>query len=148
MAAGIAHTVALAASTARGSADLRVAVTSSRSTLRVPDRLAYEITVKNKGPDPASTLTLVDAIAPNARLVSVIPHGWSCTTPSVGATGDVVCTRARLAPGAATTVRLTVRVVHGGGTSMTDTATVSAVTADPVHANNSASVTVSFRGRR
>ena len=67
--------------------------------------------------------------------------GWSCVTPAVGAGGTVTCTIATLAAGGSAAFSLTVNVgiAVAGGTVITNTATVSSATADPVPANNAAS---------
>jgi len=101
----------------------------------------YTIKVTNGGPSNAADAKLTDQIPTNATFVSVAkPSGWTCATPAVGSSGTVSCSTASLAPGTAS-FGLVVRVNPSTPTQtvITNTASVSSPTPDPVTSNNSAS---------
>jgi len=102
--------------------------------------------VLNNGHDDASTVSLVDTVPSSTTFQSITaPAGWSCTTPAVGASGDVTCTTAMLPNGASAQFTLTVNVAcaTANGVTVSDTATVSSVTRDPNPVpNTTASVSV------
>src|SRR5258708_2629150 len=59
----------------------------------------WSIDVGNRGPDAAQNVTLTDPLSANTTFVSLTsPAGWVCSTPSVGSTGTVSCTKTFLAP--------------------------------------------------
>ncbi len=83
----------------------------------------------------ARGVTVVDTLPPGLQFVSSTGAGWSCTV-----TGQVVsCLYAPdLAVGASTTLSLSVNVLSAAYPSMTNSATVSSNTVDPVPGNNTA----------
>src|SRR5439155_745255 len=85
----------------------------------------------NGGPSTATNVSVVDTLPAGTMFVSATGTGWACS--AVGQT--VTCTAASLPTGAAPTITITVTAPAQGGT-ITDTATVSATTADPDLANN------------
>lgn len=96
--------------------------------------VAYNITVRNDGPDAAANVTLTDVLtAPFVSLAA--PAGWTCTTPAVGATGTVTCTIATLANAAVATFTLSVTAPPAPA-SLTNTAGVTSTTADNDGADN------------
>lgn len=100
--------------------------------------MTYTITVTNAGPDPATSVSLMDAVPANTTFVSLTaPAGWTCTTPPVGGTGTVTCTRASLASGANEVFTLVVATSAASAPSISNTATVSAAENDPNSGNNS-----------
>lgn len=125
------------------SADLSVAKTDSPDPVVVGTNLTYTITVTNSGPDAAPNASMSDTLPAGTTFVSLAsPAGWSCTTPAVGATGTVSCSNASFAVGSAV-FTLTVSVAPGvaSGTVLSNTASVSSATGDPVTDNNSATTT-------
>ena len=110
-----------------------LSVTKSGAPNPVPagSDLVYTITVTNSGPDPATTVTLVDNLPPETTFVSIVaPAGWSCTPPAVP--GDAVtCTAASLAVGSEV-FTLTVNVTAGTptGTVLLDAAVLTAANAN------------------
>ena len=98
----------------------------------------YTLGVSNLGPDAAETIQLTDTLPTGVQFVSASGTGWNC----VFAAGTVTCTRATLAAGAQATVIVSVDVAAGfAGASITNQASVGNAVADPVPANNTASIT-------
>ena len=100
----------------------------------------FTLTVANAGPGTSGALTVTDALPAGLGFVSGTGAGWTC-----GAVGSTItCTNSTgLASGGSTAIALTVSVAPAAAPSTTNTATVSAVRADPNTANNSSSDPVS-----
>jgi uncharacterized repeat protein (TIGR01451 family) len=110
--------------------------------------ITYVITVQNAGPLAATSATLTDVIPANTTFVSLAAAvGWTCAAPAVGGTGTVGCTNPSVAPSAAATFTLVVKVNAGvvSGTVIVNTATVASATTDPVTTNNAAATTTTIR---
>ena len=118
------------------SADLSIAKTDSADPVNPGQAFTYTLTVTNNGPSDAATLTVSDTVPAQFTVTNVTSPAGAC-----GHAGNVVtCTRPTfvLAATWVITVSVTANLAAPGGT-YTDTATVSAATADPTPANNSAS---------
>ena len=92
-------------------------------------------------------MTLTDVLPANTTFASLTaPAGYACTTPPVGSTGTVTCTRATLPPSASAdlfTLVVNVLAATSPGTSISNTVTATSATSDPTPANTaSAAVTV------
>lgn len=126
-------------------ADLKVAKTAAPTAVAAGDTIAYTLVASNLGPSDATGAALTDPLSSGTGFVSLAAAaGWTCTTPAVGATGTVSCTRAALfAAGAADTFTLVVQVPSGtlAGTLLGNTASITSTTADPDSSNNVSSVT-------
>lgn len=122
-----------------GPADLSVTKTDSPDPVTAGTNLTYTITVNNAGPGIASTVSLSDTVPSNTSFVSLAsPAGWSCVTPAVGAGGTITCTNPSVAVGSAVfTLTVSVSATAGGGTVISNTATVTSATADPNVGNES-----------
>jgi uncharacterized repeat protein (TIGR01451 family) len=123
------------------SADLAVTNVASPDPVTAGTNLTFTQVLTNNGPSAADNVTLVQAVPANTTFVSITaPSGWSCTTPSVGGTGNVVCTALTMSGGTAG-FSMVVKVNTGvtKGTVITDTATASSSVTDPITTNNSAS---------
>ena len=124
------------------SADLSVTNTAAPDPVAAGSNIAYTQIVTNNGPSAADNASLVEAIPANTTFVSIAaPANWSCTTPPVGGTGNVVCNDLNMAGSTAATFSLITKVTAGtaNGTVITDTVTVSSSVTDPNSANNTAS---------
>jgi uncharacterized repeat protein (TIGR01451 family) len=122
-------------------ADLSITNTASPDPVAAGSNVTYTQVVTNNGPSAADNATLVEAVPTNSTFVSLAaPAGWNCTTPPVGAGGNVVCTALNMAGSTAATFALVTKVNTGtaNGTVITDTATVSSSVNDPNSANNTA----------
>jgi uncharacterized repeat protein (TIGR01451 family) len=119
--------------TALPSADLSVSVSHSAPFI-VGQQGTYTISVSDLGPsDAAGTLTVTDTLPAGLTYVSGGGNGWSCS--AVGQ--NVTCTHAAaLVNGGSTSFPITVAVGAGAVPQVTDQATVSSPTHDPVSANN------------
>jgi uncharacterized repeat protein (TIGR01451 family) len=123
-------------------ADLSVTNVASPDPVAAGSNITYTQLVTNNGPSAADNAALVEAVPTNTTFLSIAaPAGWTCATPYVGGTGNVVCTNLSMAGGTAATFSLLVKVNVGvaNGTVITDTATVSSSVNDPNTSNNSAS---------
>ena len=104
--------------------------------------ITYTITVTNNGPGDAHNTFLTDNLPFNATFVSATtPAGWSCGTPTPGQSlGEVDCVTASLANGASATFTVVVQVSPSAlsGSSVSNSAHVSAQVTDPNSANNDA----------
>jgi uncharacterized repeat protein (TIGR01451 family) len=124
------------------SADLSVTNAASPDPVAAGSNITYTQVITNNGPSAADNATLVEVVPANTTLVSMVaPAGWTCTTPGVGGTGNVVCTTLTMAGSTAATFSMVVKVnaATANGTVITDTATVSSSVSDPNSGNNTAS---------
>ena len=106
--------------------------------------ITYSIGVTNNGPSDAQSLTLSDALPAGTTFVSGAQNtgpAFTCSNPAVGGTGSVNCTLATLPAGATATFTLVFRAGAGvaSGTTITNTASVSATTSDSTPGNNTQS---------
>lgn len=124
-------------------ADLGVTLSGSPNPVKSGTHLTYTITVQNAGPGVANGISLSDTLPAGETFYSAATTSGTCSAPAVGGTGTVTCTLNSLPNGGSFTVTLVVTVTARGGTTVSDTASVSATTQDPNTANNSASVTTS-----
>ncbi|HEU4455302.1 MAG TPA: IPTL-CTERM sorting domain-containing protein [Longimicrobium sp.] len=94
--------------------------------------LTYTLTVTNAGPGSAQTVSFSDPLPAGTTFQSLSgPGTWSCSTPSVGASGTVSCSIATLGVGSAVfTITVQVGAFVPGGTTLTNTASLSSATAD------------------
>ena len=124
-------------------ADIAVTVTDTPDPVVAGADVTYMITVTNNGPDGATNALMIDPLPAGTTFVSsTTPIGWSCVTPSVGATGTLSCNNAFLSVGsAAFTVVLDVGPATPAGTVLTNTVTAASLTADPDPGNSSATAT-------
>jgi uncharacterized repeat protein (TIGR01451 family) len=122
-------------------ADLSITNAASPNPVAAGGNITYTQVVTDNGPSAADNATLVEAVPANTTFVSVsAPAGWTCLTPAIGSTGNVVCSTLSMAGGTAATFSLIVKVNSGtaNGTVITDTATASSSVSDPNSSNNTA----------
>ena len=122
-------------------ADLGVTKSGTPPVVGANSTITYTITVDNAGPSTATSVVLSDVVPANTVFESfTAPAGWTPSTPAVGGTGTVTATNPSLASGASGVFTLVVRTSNTvpNGTTIANTATVSAATADGNSANNSA----------
>ena len=123
-------------------ADLSITNAASPDPVAAGSNITYTQVVTNNGPSAADNASLVEAVPNNTTFVSLAtPAGWTCTTPAVGSTGNVVCTDLNMAGSTAATFSLVTKVNTGtaNGTVVTNTANASSSVSDPNSANNTAS---------
>ena len=112
-------------------ADLSITKTDSPDPVVVLQPLTYTLAVSNAGPQSASSVSVSDTLPAAVVFQTASGTGWICTEGG----GLVTCTRPSLAVGAAPDITLTV-TAPAIPTTLTNTATVTASTADPSSANN------------
>jgi uncharacterized repeat protein (TIGR01451 family) len=124
--------------TVTAAADLAVGVAESADPSGAGKPLTYTMTVTNRGPSPASAVSLADewsaALSGGVELLSVGTSQGACT---ITASSRFGCDLGMLSGGATATVMLRLRP-RGVGT-LTNRADVTAVEHDPDPANNVAS---------
>ncbi|HEV3307402.1 MAG TPA: C25 family cysteine peptidase [Candidatus Sulfotelmatobacter sp.] len=123
-------------------ADLSITDSASPNPVTAGNNITYAQVITNNGPSAADNAVLVEAVPTNTTFVSMSAAvGWTCTTPPVGSTGNVVCTDLNMAGGTAATFSLVTKVnaAAANGTVITDTVSVSSSVSDPNSANNTAS---------
>jgi uncharacterized repeat protein (TIGR01451 family) len=129
-------------------ADLAVTKADSPDPVVAGTDLTYDITLNNLGPNDAVNASLTDTTPANTTFRSFAQTSgpaFSCSVPAVGGTGTVSCTISTFGAGATATFRLVVRVNAStpNGTTLSNTATATSDTFDPVPGNNSATATTS-----
>src|SRR3954451_15604925 len=68
------------AAPSQGSADLRITKADSPDPVSVGGQLTYSISVENRGPDPATGVTVTDVLPKTVDLVSASAPGGQCAT--------------------------------------------------------------------
>lgn len=114
-------------------ADLAIAIADSPDPVAAGGALSYAITVGNAGPGISTGLTVLDSLPSGVGFVSASGTGWSCSAVDQ----NVTCATAMLAASATSTITLAVTAPPSGGT-LTNAASVSAMTPDDNQANNQA----------
>jgi uncharacterized repeat protein (TIGR01451 family) len=99
--------------------------------------MTYTITVNNAGPDPAAGVVVSDALPSSMTFVSATPSQGTCLEDS----GTVTCELGTIGIGEGATIQIVVRPTQAG--VVTNTATVTSRTGDPVGDNNSSQVDTS-----
>ncbi|HEX6642712.1 MAG TPA: hypothetical protein VF215_16455, partial [Thermoanaerobaculia bacterium] len=125
------------------SADLGV-TKSGPADVTAGNNITYTITATNAGPSDATSVFLTDALPFATTFVSFTQDSgptFACTTPPVGGTGSVSCTRATFAAGATATFTFVVQAVPfaQNNTSIGNTVEINSLTPDPNSANDSSS---------
>ena len=130
-----------ATSTANAAASADLAVTKSGPAAPTAGTNAtYTVTVTNNGPSTATDVTLTDTLPPGTTYVSTSQtNGPAFSCPQ--SAGVVTCTRATFAPLATASFDIVVAIPAGTTGPLTNAATVTAATPDPVPANNTATAT-------
>ena len=127
-----------------GQADMAVTASVSPNPVLAGNNVTFTQTVTNNGPAAAATDTFTETVPATTGFVSLgVPAGWSCTTPAVGASGNINCTATTDAANNVSTFPLVVKVLQSTapGTAISVTPTVGSATSDPIPSNNSVTVT-------
>jgi len=126
--------------------DLSVTNTASPNPVTVNTNLTYTVVVHNPvASDTATGVSLSDSITPSTFVSLVTSLGWSCSTPAVGATGNVTCTRPTIPSDDDPSITLTVKPTAIG--SLSNTGSITSTGNDTNSANNSATATVNVVGQ-
>jgi uncharacterized delta-60 repeat protein/uncharacterized repeat protein (TIGR01451 family) len=122
----------------RVEADLSLSKTGPPGRVPTGRNMTYSMTVANNGPDQATEVTLIDQLPASVSFVSAAPSQGTCGESA----GTVTCALGSMANGAVATVDIVVRPNSAG--TITNTASVSALTPDPNEINNTDSVGTSI----
>lgn len=126
------------------SADLSIGKTASPNIVFTGKPLTYSINVVNNGPNPASFVEVSDPLPAGTTFTSCLTTLGTCgPVPAVGTNGTVRVEVGNMAASSTATITIQVNVTAPGGTSITNTATVTSNTPDSNVANNTSSVTTS-----
>ena len=115
------------------SADLALIKVASPNPVFFGSNLTYTITVTNRGPNDAASVTITDALPSRVTFVSAGASQGSCTQIA----GTVTCDLGTVANGSTATVSVVVIASHQG--IVTNRASVTSVTTDPLSSNNTGS---------
>lgn len=132
-----------------GCTDISVASSDSPDPVIAGNNLTFTQSVTNNSTNvPAYVVKLTQTTPPGTTFVSMTPPaGWSCTTPILGGTGTVECTKTTaLAPGTGSgnfTFVVATDPALVNGSTITQPVSTSTVSPEPNIANNSASTTTS-----
>jgi uncharacterized repeat protein (TIGR01451 family) len=129
---------------AAGRADLLISKAVNKTSVKQGELLTYTTTVKNFGPDTAVNVVVSDTLSSGTTFIEVssISKG-NFTAPPKGQTGVVTWNIGDMENGDDEEVKIVVKVLVKGKTTITNTATVSSDTVDPNPGTNTASITVS-----
>ena len=117
-------------------ADLALFMTASPTPVFLSSSLSYTIQIQNLGQAAAAGVQVADTIPAGTTLVSANGSaGWTCT----GTTAITCSLSGTMAQNATGTINITVTSPSTSG-SISNTATVSSSTTDPVSANNTVTV--------
>jgi uncharacterized repeat protein (TIGR01451 family) len=116
------------------SADLSISIADSPDPVAATAPLTYTITVSNAGPSAATDVSVTDQMPTGVTLDSATASQGSCNPGST-----VVCALGTINSGAWATVTIVVTPLTAG--TLSNTASVTNTSGDPVPANNSATAT-------
>ena len=130
-------------------ADLAVTNSGTPNPVTPGGNITYTQVASNNGPFDALNAVFTEPISANTTFQSLgisgaAAAGWNCSTPAIGATGNITCTNADVPSGSTGTATFTVAVQVGAGTAsgtqITDTDSITSGVSDPNLANNTATV--------
>jgi uncharacterized repeat protein (TIGR01451 family)/CSLREA domain-containing protein len=122
-------------------ADLIVSQSVDKTSVKQGDLLTYTVRVRNLGPNAASDVVVSDVLSSGVTFVEARPSKGAATAPLQGETGTVTWTVGTMENGDNQFAEIKVTVRIKGKTTITNVATATSVTTDPVSGNNSASLT-------
>jgi len=129
-------------------ADLALTQAANPTVAQPGGNITYTLTLTNNGANTAANAVVYQQTPPNTTFqsVTVSPAGaWTCNTPFVGSTGQILCTDgANLANGAVVTFTIVVNINAGTtlGTVILNSADTTSTTADPAPNNNASTSSV------
>ncbi len=120
---------------------LGVTMSDSPDPVNVDQVVTFVVSVVNNGTDPASGVTVTDALSSRVKFASAVASQGSCSR----ARATVTCNLGTLAPGAVGTATIAATARKTG--YLENTATASADEPDPFTPNNSAMTRTAIGGR-
>lgn len=136
---------AVANTSVTAAANLSLSKTAASAIVPPGGNIVYTLGIANGGPSAAASVTLSDPLPAGTHFVALTQTSgpaFACTPPAVGSGGTLTCTIASLANGASASFQLTVDTVGLPQGGVSNTASVTSATTDPVTGNNSASADV------
>jgi uncharacterized repeat protein (TIGR01451 family) len=131
--------------TVNAEADLSITKSASILTDNPARRISYILKTTNSGPSDALNVEVVDELPLNPqKIIYVMDSGNGACTYDNG-THDVTCNFATLVSGKSVSVEIIVDA-RGSVDRITNTATVSSTTTDPVSSNNTAIKEIRLKG--
>jgi uncharacterized repeat protein (TIGR01451 family) len=122
---------------ANPTADLAVSTGAISGSVSSGNQVLFSVQVTNLGPSAASAVELTDAVPANTTFVSFAQLDgplFTCTNPNEGETGSTSCTVTSLNRGETATFVGTYLIgTASNGTVITNTATITSTTTDPVN---------------
>lgn len=115
-------------------ADLAISMTDAPDPVRRGSTLTYTLVLRNDGPASSDGVKVTDTLPSAVSLLSATTTKGTCTGTTVA-----TCTIGSMLAGETVTIKLATRARTTG--TVTNTASVTATTADPATTNNSASAT-------
>lgn len=120
---------------AGGGADLGTTVIETPDLVTVGQDVTKRVTVRNRGPEPATDVVVTDTLPNDVTFRSATPSQGTCRFDN----RTVTCRLGTIASGATATIDIVVTPTVVG--TLTNRVTVTSDVADPHHADNTASVT-------
>ena len=134
--------------TIENNADVGIAKSASADTVTPGGTITYTIDVNNGGPADAANVSWTDTLPGDTTFVSESQGSgptFSCSTPAVGAGGDVTCSIASLPAGSSASFTVTVAVsATPSSAAIANTATVESSTEDVSETPNNSSTATTY----
>lgn len=137
---------ATASTTVTTLADLQVITLDAPASVNAGAEMNIDATVRNNGPSNAAGARVTIPVPTRTTFVSLTSaEGWICTTPAVGAGGEIACTRAVFSTNSASfTLRVKTDATLTAVDTLASSASVASDTPDGDAGNNSSSDTTSI----
>lgn len=136
------NNAASVSTTVNTQADLLITMTSDASSYKPNTKITYHITMTNNGPSDAQSVLVTDTL-PDPKQAIYLSDTGGCV---FSAPKTLKCSIGTLAAGASRDFYIYATVKGARGT-ITNSATVSSATVDPITSNNTAVVTVTIAGK-
>ncbi len=123
------------------SADMQLSKTVNLPSVAVGQNLTYLLTARNNGPNTATNVTVIDQLPSHVSVQSITPTGAGVCQNNSPVAGQIRCIWPSMGRNTTQSVTIVVRpTLPAEGTTITNTADVTADQTDANAANNSSSV--------
>ncbi len=123
------------------SADMQLSKTVNLPSVAVGQNLTYLLTARNNGPNTATNVTVIDQLPSHVSVQSITPTGAGVCQNNSPVAGQIRCIWPSMGRNTTQSVTIVVRpTLPAEGTTITNTANVTADQTDANAANNSSSV--------